>query len=107
MFRGLQPGELFLFKLHAPHRAVVGGSVFAHATRLPVRLAWDGHGEDNGARSLAEMRARIEQYWRTPAELHEDYTIGCILLQQPFFLPEALWVPEPPDWHPNIVRLRR
>src|SRR4051794_36061246 len=28
-FRALQPGELFLFKLHAPHNAVVGGGIFA------------------------------------------------------------------------------
>lgn len=104
LFRALQPGELFLFKLHAPRHAVVGGGFFAHATRLPVSLAWEAFGESNGATSLAEMRARIEQYRRAPAQPHEDYTIGCILLEQPFFLPEELWIPAPPDWHPNIVQ---
>ena len=29
-FRALQPGELFLFKLHAPRNVVVGGGVFAY-----------------------------------------------------------------------------
>lgn len=104
MFRALQPGALFLFKLHAPRHAVVGGGFFAHSTRLPVSLAWEAFGEANGAVSLAEMRARIEQYRREPARPHEDYTIGCILLEQPFFLPQELWVPAPPDWHPNIVQ---
>lgn len=29
-FRALQPGELFLFKLHAPRNFIVGGGIFAH-----------------------------------------------------------------------------
>jgi hypothetical protein len=29
-FRALQPGELFLFKLHAPLNFIVGGGVFAY-----------------------------------------------------------------------------
>jgi len=103
-FRILQPGDLFLFKLHAPRHFVVGGGFFAHASLLPVSLAWEAFGEKNGARSLAEMRARIERYRKSPAHPHEDYTIGCILLEQPFFLPEALWIPGPPDWHRNIVQ---
>lgn len=104
VFRALRPGDLFLFKLHAPRHSVVGGGFFAHATRLPVTLAWDSFGEANGATSLTEMRARIERYRKTAAKPHEDYTIGCILLEQPFFLPEHLWLPAPPDWHPNIVQ---
>src|SRR5580658_10624109 len=31
-FRALEPGELFLFKLHAPRNFIVGGGWFAHAT---------------------------------------------------------------------------
>jgi len=27
-FRALQPGELFLFKLHAPDNFIVGGGIF-------------------------------------------------------------------------------
>ena len=69
-----------------------------------MSLAWEAFGEGNGARSLREMRARIEKYRRAPAQAHEDYTIGCILLEQPFFLPEDLWIPSPADWHPNIVQ---
>jgi putative restriction endonuclease len=34
-FRALQPGELFLFKLHAPRHSIVGGGVFAYASGLP------------------------------------------------------------------------
>jgi putative restriction endonuclease len=104
VFRALQPGELFLFKLHAPHNAIAGGGLFAHATLLPVSLAWDSFGIANGAATLTQMRARIERYRRRPANPHEDYTVGCILLEQPFFLPRERWISTPPDWHPNIVQ---
>jgi putative restriction endonuclease len=29
-FRALQPGEMFLFKLHAPRNVIVGGGIFAY-----------------------------------------------------------------------------
>lgn len=103
-FKALQPGELFLFKLHSPDDFVVGGGVFAHATLLPVSLAWDAFGISNGAHSLEEMRLRIERYRRRPTQVGEDYTIGCILLEQPFFLPRRRWVPIPADWSRNIVQ---
>lgn len=106
-FRALQPGEVFLFKLHAPHRAVVGGGFFAHSTLLPVSLAWETFGEANGVPSLHEMRRRIEHYRRAPTAPQEDYTIGCIVLTQPFFLAEQFWVDPPADWKPNIVQGRR
>jgi putative restriction endonuclease len=58
-FRALQPGELFLFKLHAPRNVIVGGGIFAYATVLPWSLASQAFGEANGARNPQEMRARI------------------------------------------------
>src|ERR1700730_3357467 len=64
-FRALQPGEMFLFKLHAPRNVIVGGGIFAHANALPCSLAWSAFGEANGARSALEMRARIARYRRT------------------------------------------
>jgi len=32
-FRALQPGELFLFKLHAPRNVIVDGGIFAYGSR--------------------------------------------------------------------------
>jgi len=103
-FRALSPGEMFLFKLHSPRNFIVGGGLFGHCSLLPASLAWSAFEQKNGARSLTEMRARIERYRRGPADRFADYTIGCILLEQPFFLPEDLWIQTPPDWAPNIVR---
>jgi putative restriction endonuclease len=38
-FRALQPGELFLFKLHSPNNFIVGGGYFVSSTALPASLA--------------------------------------------------------------------
>lgn len=103
-FHTLQPGEPFLFKLHSPNDCIVGGGFFTHSTLLPTSLSWDAFGEKNGAGSLGEMRARIEKYRRVPANPLEDYRIGCILLQSPFFFEERDWIPAPSDWHRNIVQ---
>jgi len=101
-FRALKPGELFLFKLHSPNDYIAGGGFFAHSTLLPISLAWEAFQEKNGANSFLEMRQRIAKYRRTE-DLFEDFTIGCILLEQPFFLDESQWIPVP-DWSPNIVK---
>src|SRR5215471_2032011 len=61
-FRALQPGELFLFKPHAPRNVSVGGGIFAYANALPCSLAWEAFGEANGAHSAKEMRERIVFY---------------------------------------------
>lgn len=103
-FKALVPGELFLFKLHSPDHYVVGGGLFSHWTRLRVSFAWEAFQQKNGAESLPEMRARIERYRRIRPHIHEDYEIGCILIQNPFFFARDEWVRVPEDWQPNIVR---
>ncbi len=47
-FRALTPGELFLFKLHAPNDFIVGGGVFSHASNIPLSMAWEAFGPKNG-----------------------------------------------------------
>lgn len=104
VFRALNPGEPFLFKLHSPLNYIVGGGFFAHSTILPISLAWEAFGVKNGASSLIEMRKRLEKYRRITPLTHEDYQIGCILLEQPFFFDRDDWIPVPFDWKMNIVR---
>jgi putative restriction endonuclease len=104
VFRVLEPGELFLFKLHSPQNFVVGGGVFAHASILPISLAWDAFGIANGASTLLEMRDRVDKYRRRAGDRTEDYSVGCILLEEPFFLPRERWVPVPEDFSRNIVQ---
>lgn len=105
-FRALQPGEMFLFKLHAPRNVIVGGGIFAYANALPCSLAWQAFGEANGARSLPEMRARIAHYRRADPADRSDFEIGCRILTQPFFFDESDWFPVPASWSPNIVSFK-
>ena len=101
-FKALKPRELFLFKLHAPRNYIVGGGIFASWIRIPISLAWEAFTISNGAGSLFEMRRQIAKYLHEDINPAADYQIGCILLQQPFFLPEREWIPVPPDWKPGI-----
>jgi len=105
-FKALEEGELFLFKLHAPHNFIVGGGIFAYANTLPCSLAWEAFGEGNGARTLHEMRARIAKYRKTDPIDRSDFQIGCRILAQPFFFPENNWIPMPESWSPNIVTFK-
>ena len=105
-FRALQPGELFLFKLHAPRNVIGGGGIFAYANALPCSLAWEAFGEANGARSAQKMRAQIARYRRADPGDRSDFEIGCRILTQPFFFSEADWIPVPANWAPNIVSFK-
>ena len=105
-FKALQPGELFLFKLHAPRNFIVGGGVFAHANVLPCSLAWEAFGEANGASNLTMMRTRIAKYRKADPSSRDDFPIGCRILTQPFFLAEAEWLPVPSTWATNIVSFK-
>ncbi|SFT57802.1 HNH endonuclease [Mesorhizobium sp. YR577] len=57
----------------------------------------------NGAESLEEMRRRVARYRREPVEYRTDYSIGCRILEQPFFWPRDLWIPIADRWAPSIV----
>ena len=105
-FRALQPGELFLFKLHAPRNYIVGGGVFAHAMTLPCSLAWEAFGEANGARDLSEMRARLMRYRKSDPNDRSDFPIGCRVLTQTFFKSESEWLPVPESFSKNIVTFK-
>ena len=105
-FRALSPGELFLFKLHAPHNMIVGGGIFAYANKLPCSLAWDAFGEANGAMSYLEMRSRIAKYRNAGVDNRSDFEIGCRILTQPFFFDESDWISPPESFARNIVTFK-
>src|SRR5262245_38885378 len=105
-FRALQPGELFLFKLHSPNNFIVGGGVFAHANSMPCSLAWEAFGEANGAQSLAEMRARIARYRKIKPDEREDFVIGCRVLTQPFFFHQSRWLSVPASFALTTVTFK-
>jgi putative restriction endonuclease len=100
-FKALRPGELFLFKLHSPNDYIVGGGIFAHYSPLPINLAWQSFGKSNGAQSLLDMRKYVARYRHEDDNRMADYVIGCIVLTQPFFLPEQDWI-SVPGWKRGI-----
>ena len=104
-FRALQPGGLFLSKLHAPNHVIAGGGIFGHASITPLSLTWEAFGLKNGVSSRSEMRARIASYPRDPIALEDrrDPIIGSRILTQPFFSPRDLWLQVPQSWSPNVV----
>ena len=79
-FKALAAGDLFLFKLHSPRNFVVGGGVFAHASLLPISLAWSSFGIANGVQSRKEMGPRPHRYRRANAKR---------ILDPPLFIPLA------------------
>jgi len=103
-FNILAPGDLFLFKLHHPENFIVGGGFFAHASIVPISLAWEAFGQANGTISLYEMRQRVAKYRSEKTSVYDDYLIGCRLIEQPFFLSREKWIPTPADWSKNIVQ---
>ena len=103
-FGTLSPGEPFLFKLHYPDNAIVGGGFFTHSSRVPASVARDAFGEKNGASSYEEMCRRIERYRRTPLDPRGQHTIGRIILQEPFFFAEEHWLPAPADFQRQTVQ---
>jgi len=103
-FRALAPGELFLFKLHAPNNFIAGGGVFSHASILPLSLAWEAFGSKNGVRSLTDMRQRIDRYRRDDATKRVgEVSIGCRILTSPFFWPREQWIPVPNSFASQTV----
>ena len=105
-FTGLQAGELFLFRLKSPINRIAGGGVFAHGSVFPLNAAWEAFGDKNGTTSFEKLFAKIDAYKRRNGGegAREDSQIGCIILQDPFFLPEERWIALPPDYHPNLVQ---
>jgi putative restriction endonuclease len=90
----------FLFKLKAPHNAICGFGYFATYTALPVWLAWDTFGSENGCADRESMEERIRTIrdrMRYRGEVPAEQ-IGCILVVQPVFFAESDWVPQPGNW---------
>jgi putative restriction endonuclease len=109
-FRALPPGAPFFFRLKHPANAIVGYGFFAHATKLPIAIAWDTFGEANGDPTYDGFRTRIAAYRReTPLEVelgHRELT--CIILRDVHFFSESEWQPwgEEDEWRRNIVAFK-
>ena len=106
-FKSLAPGEPFFFRLKYPVNAIAGYGFFAHATRVPIQLAWEAFRERNGDPTWQRFVARIAEYRReSPLETtFGTRELTCLILREARFLPRQAWLPWEQDrgWHPNIV----
>ena len=103
-FGAIEPGELFFFKLKAPHNAIGGFGLFTRGAVLPVWEAWDVFGLANGVTDLHELLARLGGLSGSPqAGLTVDDWIGCLAINEPVFFPPDEWIPAPADWKREIV----
>lgn len=101
-FRALEPGGLFLFKLHSPLDFIAGGGYFVSYTRIPLSVAWLAFGQKNGFPSEDLFLRMINSLRKDP---HcPDPEIGCVVLAEPFFWPQSLWIPAPTSWPKNLVQ---
>lgn len=103
LFKALSPGEPFLFKLKFPTNVIAGGAFFAHASILPISLAWETFEEKNGAASLGKMFELIAPLKPKGERLTVGDPIGCIILRDPFFWPREQWIPAPTSFKKQIV----
>ncbi|MGI6548587.1 MAG: HNH endonuclease [Syntrophomonadales bacterium] len=103
-FRAIEPGGMFLFKLHSPLNFIAGGGFFVRYSRLPVSLAWETFGNKNGTSDYSAFLRTIHRYRRTDPHTEHDPVIGCIVLASPFFFDRSDWIPAPQDWNSNIVQ---
>lgn len=101
VFRAIEPGAPFLFKLHSPLNFIAGGGFFVRHSFLPVSIAWEAFREKNGLATRQEFLLRIQGYRR---DRDPDPTIGCIVLAAPFFFEREEWIPAPSDWKGSIVQ---
>ncbi len=110
-FRSLSPGEPFFFRLKHPKNAITGYGFFAHSTRLPIQLAWDAFGQQNGDPTFESFLSRIADYrHESPLETAlGSRDVTCLILREVHFLPERQWVPwgEDREWHKSIVAFKR
>lgn len=103
-FGALQPGELFFFKLKAPHNMVGGFGLFTRGVVIPAWEAWDVFGAANGTPDLDELLARMGRLSGADSgAIDVDTWIGCLAINEPIFFPPDEWVPVPADWSRNIV----
>ena len=99
----------FLFKLKAPHRAIVGFGFFARYSPLPEWLAWDCFSQANGCSSLEDMHARLEKIRRKIKAARQSGIpqIGCIVIVNATFFSREEWFSQPSDWPESNLRPMR
>jgi putative restriction endonuclease len=102
-FKAVPLGSPFLFKLHYPYNFIAGCGFFVRYSNLPLSLAWETVGVNNGTASQEELHSLINKF-RAKRPQEHDPIIGCTVLTDPIFFRREDWISAPPDWSSNIVQ---
>jgi len=107
-FHAIRPGEPFFFKLKAPHNAIAGFGLLAKHDVLPDWLAWEAFEQKNGASDYEAFRRSFERYVAADKRAAPgEHRLGCLMVAEPVFFPQAAWIAQPKDWSRNIVQGKR
>lgn len=104
-FKAIEPGDLFLFKLHnrkstGENGEIVGGGYFSYYDRMSIPNTWNKFGRGNGRESLDSMKKSLKSI-QEKNNMQSNIEIGCVILENVFFLEK--WIDEPSDWSRSIV----
>ncbi len=76
-----------------------GFGFFERSEPLPLSVAWDAFGEDNGAPNLPTFDAQVRGYRRPDrGDRLSNYEIGCIMISRPVFFDDEHFVRRASDW---------
>lgn len=82
----INPGDMFYLFLKSPYRKVGGYARYVYSFQLTVRDAWNKFGQANGASDINMMLEQLSSI--RGSRIDENTIIGCIMLQDPVFLPD-------------------
>lgn len=104
-FKAISKNEPFLLRLKSPRNVIAGVAFFSSFVNLPINYAWEVFGEANGTDSFSKFKSKIESYrFSSDPSLANNPNIGCIVLSNPIFFDESLWIESPSDWSRSIVQ---
>jgi putative restriction endonuclease len=90
--KNVEPGTIWLFKLHSPFDFIVGAGVFMHYFVLPLQMAWDVFKDHNGMATFEEFQKSIMKHKQSTMSSW-NIDVGCAVLGQIVYLPRRLWIP--------------
>ena len=99
-FKAVDENDLFLFKLKGTNY-IAGGGFYVKYSVLPIYLAWEAFGYENGRGTQEELVAAIAS--KNDRNINFTTQIGCRILTDVFYFEEHDWISAPDSFAKNIV----
>lgn len=102
VFKALEQGAPFLFRLKSPINAIAGLGFFSSYSTLPINIVWEYFGDNNGASTFTEFQRNILRLRSGLNDIKTNPNVGCVVLTNPIFFREEDWIPL--NWGSGIVQ---